>query len=632
MSPSENPLSSSTTQPPGEVIHQKSTLRTSFNIWTVPDIPRDAIIVAAAAPDFETASPKQDGWMISDMYAFNYLLKKASSNQTWLAVNTEQQLLDKYGDYLHGSPFKIRKVVLSQELLDAGEVTRAEVVSPERMIETVIERVKKACEEAKKKGLPVILFFFAHGVATYNILLNAEDSDRGLTIPQLQQAINPEVSVTIVTNACYSGGWTITPHLSTTFCAAVDAHRISYSWPKSDSIGRRVGGSVFASTMIKSLCDASGPLAQDGDLTDQLDNLQLHAFNSAQGSASTLDFSHPPQQSNLTTQQTGTLNAFIHVINKTLRTEMSQSCRHQFHFSAQSDEWEKSWIKRMGFPLSKFGERWDRLEDYQGPQYQAKLKGGRSYTDEDPDNPDYSDGVWQALADNDWREDSSSEGESGHSGTSTGHSMRVHTFRLPPGGIRRLQFQAKKMIENCPGDWTGGNQTALHGKLEEFIEMPNPVHAYEIFQILKFRETAMEYADFLLATFGINPAFMSTHCLDWNDDFWLNAATARKIPRKKFDMVELELLRRGCQLCPTKEQGPPFHRPLRYIAASLVNADLSKEETFEKIHKIAEFMAKDIKVTTQNLWQQERVNEIGKKWRSTRGWDKVKRTLRRPLT
>jgi hypothetical protein len=42
--------------------------------------------------------------------------------------------------------------------------------------------------------------------------------------------------------------------------------------------------------MIKLLCDASGPLAQDEDLADQLDNLQLHAFNSAQGSASTLDF------------------------------------------------------------------------------------------------------------------------------------------------------------------------------------------------------------------------------------------------------------------------------------------------------------------------------------------------------
>jgi hypothetical protein len=495
------------------------------------------------------------------------------------------------------------------------------------MIETVIQRVKKACEEAKKQGLPVILFFFAHGDSSYDILLNAEDSNRGLTVPQLQQAINPEVSVTVVTNACYSGGWTVTPNLSTTFCAAADRDRESHTWPEPDSIGRRVGGSVFASTMIKSLCDASGPLAQDEDVTDQLDNLRLHAFNSAEGRSNVLHFSHL-QQSNATTQQTETLNAFINVINKTLRTEMSQSCRHQFHFSAQSDEWEKSWIKRMGFPLSKFGERWDRLVDYQGLQYQAKLNRARSYTDEDPDNPDYEDDVWQALADNDWHEDSSGEGTSGHSGTSTVHPSRVHTFRLPPGGIRRLQFQAKKMLENCPGDWTAGNQTALRGKLREFIEMPNPVHAYEIFQILKFRETAMEYADFLLATFGINPAYMSTRCLDWNFDSWLNAATARKSPRKKFDEVEAELKRRGCQLCPTEEQGPPFHRPLRYIAASLVNANLPKPETFEKIDKIAEFMAQDIKVTTQELWQQERVNEIGKKWRSTRGWDKVKRTLR----
>jgi hypothetical protein len=46
---------------------------------TVPDIPRDAIIVAAAAPNLEQASPTYHGWMISDMYAFNYLLKKGFS-------------------------------------------------------------------------------------------------------------------------------------------------------------------------------------------------------------------------------------------------------------------------------------------------------------------------------------------------------------------------------------------------------------------------------------------------------------------------------------------------------------------------------------------------------------------------
>src|SRR6266699_2519497 len=143
--------------------------------------------------------------------------------------------------------------------------TRAQVVSSEQMIETVIDCVKKACEEAKKQRLPLILFFFAHGNGSYEILLNAEDSHSSLTITQLRQALNPEVQVTIVTNACYSGGWTVTPNLNTTCHAAADAHRVSHTWAEPDSVRRRVGGSVFASTMIKSLCYTSSPLAQDED-------------------------------------------------------------------------------------------------------------------------------------------------------------------------------------------------------------------------------------------------------------------------------------------------------------------------------------------------------------------------------
>lgn len=225
------------------------------------------------------------------------------------------------------------------------------------------------------------------------ILLNAQDSHHGFTIAKLQQAINPEVPVTVVTTACHSGRCTVTPNLNTTFHAAAGAHRKSHTWAQPDSIGRRVGGSVFASTIIKSLCDASGPLAQDEDLTDQPYNLRRDASDSGEGSSSALQPSYPLQPSKPTTQQTETLNAFIHVMNKTLTTEISKSCRHQFHFPAQNDEWERSWIKRTEFPLCKFGERWDQLEDYQGGQFQSKMKGEKSFVDEDPDNPDYSDTV-----------------------------------------------------------------------------------------------------------------------------------------------------------------------------------------------------------------------------------------------
>ena len=598
--------------------------RTSFNTWTVPDIPQDAIIVGAAAPNLDQADPTEDGWMISDMYAFNYLLAKASSNQTWLAVNTEEQLLDKYGDFLHGSPFQARKVVLSRRLLDAREITRAQTVSPERMIETVVDAVKKACEEAKKKKAPVIIFFFSHGKPSYDILLNAQDRRRGLTITQLQQAIDPEVLVTVATNSCYSGGWTVTPDLNATVYAAASAERRSFAWPTSGSVGQRVGGSVFASTMIKSLCEAEEPLVVDPeDPSNELRNLRLDETAGA--------------QSDSAVRRTETLNAFVHIMDRVLKTEMSSSCRHEFHFSAQNDEWEKSWIKRTGVPLARFGERWDQLEDYYGPQYQAKLKGANSYTDEDPENPDYSDAVWRDLADRGWKEESLSssqvtegttEGEAGQSTTSARRRSLVYVFNLPPGGIRTLQLQAQEQLDNLHGDWEGGDQTGLRGRLMKFIKNPQAAKTYEIFQTLMFRDGSMQYADFILVTFDIPPAQNGTRCLDWNWDAWFNIATRMGEPRRKFGLIETELRRRGCEFHPTEDQGPRFDRPLLYMAASLTNAGLTKSETFKKIDQIVDYIRTDVRLARDDLWRHEAVKEAGKKWLTmSGGWDKLKKTV-----
>jgi hypothetical protein len=125
------------------------------------------------------------------------------------------------------------------------------------------------------------------------------------------------------------------------------------------------------------------------------------------------------------------------------------------------------------------------------------------------------------------------------------------------------------------------------------------------------------------------PAFGSTRCLDWNDDHWLNTATSCKEPRKKLDMVELELIHRGCQVHPTDDLGPSFDRPVRCLAASLVNANLPKPATFEKINKIAGLMTADVQVAARDLWQEEAVKQIGEKWLTvTGGWKRVKRTLR----
>jgi hypothetical protein len=57
-----------------------------FPVQTIPSIEANSIIVAAASPNLEDAHPSRDGWLISDFYAFNYLLKGLGASQTWLTL------------------------------------------------------------------------------------------------------------------------------------------------------------------------------------------------------------------------------------------------------------------------------------------------------------------------------------------------------------------------------------------------------------------------------------------------------------------------------------------------------------------------------------------------------------------
>jgi len=90
---------------------------------------QNTLVLSVCVVDLEHAGPEQDGWFLSDFYAFNYLLKDLGGCQTWLAGADPRELLEKFGEFVHGtSPQQERKVVLSEELLKAGEITLPRVV------------------------------------------------------------------------------------------------------------------------------------------------------------------------------------------------------------------------------------------------------------------------------------------------------------------------------------------------------------------------------------------------------------------------------------------------------------------------------------------------------------------------
>src|ERR1700761_8896149 len=102
----------------------------SFPIHTVPDIKPESIIVGVCGiSDVDDATPKGDGWFVSDFYAFNYLLKDVGK-QFWVTALNAHEILDRFGSYLHGNPFEEHKVVLSKKLIGDGKLTKPITTKP----------------------------------------------------------------------------------------------------------------------------------------------------------------------------------------------------------------------------------------------------------------------------------------------------------------------------------------------------------------------------------------------------------------------------------------------------------------------------------------------------------------------
>ena len=157
------------------------------------------------------------------------------------------------------------------------------------MIDEFLKAVKTASELAKRDGAPLLLLVFCHGLPGYQLLLDDGNRNKGLSITRLKGFIEPGCRVTLVTTACYSGGWAISPDFNSTTLTAAGSDTESNAWIPSGSIGRSCG-SIFASTIINTLSSVSSPL---------LDN---SAFGPLPGPAESMETLQPDSPTQLQTE------------------------------------------------------------------------------------------------------------------------------------------------------------------------------------------------------------------------------------------------------------------------------------------------------------------------------------------
>ncbi|KAJ9491303.1 hypothetical protein VN97_g1945 [Penicillium thymicola] len=559
-------------------------LPSMFISSTVPVIDENTIILGATHPTLSTADPQDDGWFISDFYAFNYLFKGLGMQQTWLTAVEPAKLVEKYGPFLHGNPYEEQKICLSQELLDSDELSPVTVVSPERMIDQFLIEAKKASELAKRTSAPLLLLIFCHGLPYFHFLLNNADKQRGLGMVRLKGVLELGVRVTLVTTACHSGGWATSPDFNHTTMAASDEtttkHGTSNAWGVCQSIGRSCS-SVFANTLVDSLSSAASPLLDPRERSQPLPHPlrtqpMLHAEEP--DGIQTLQPEEPDES------QTQMYNAFCESIWEVCEHRVTRPWSEQgFTFSAQGDEWDLSWTGRTGVPLADFKRRWEQLAShpYTGPADIRDLRNTH------PDNHTFREADPASTSESDDEE--------------TVHQM---TDNIDHG---RIKAMGRIFHQTSPGDWDGGRMVGFGGTLRAYYERDEfKKRASKFAAAIRFRWEMALLTDYIVSVFGL-PMPSGRICILWHYFTW-RAAIARTDPtwEERYKVIRSAL--GDCFiLLPNDNQGPLFFRPNCYLLAALVEANKPDDEIMAIVSAIEQFMETLKEFHEQRACQDERI-------------------------
>ncbi|KAL8938601.1 MAG: hypothetical protein Q9211_003126 [Gyalolechia sp. 1 TL-2023] len=316
----------------------------TFGTHTPPDIPVNTRIVAVLGITQEYINPEKDGWFLSDFLAFWHILQGVTANQSWYHCLDLDQVVQSHTRYLHGNPYKKRKVVLDGRILNEMKTKKDR---PQRFQETLLfpkfaAKLKEECKAAEKTGANVLVLMFGHGdQENFGIYLGSrETAFKQSAFKHAIKGLN--APVTMITTQCYGGGWTCMPAINFSAWTAAGKTQTSRSWRKSGSCGR-ASGSMFATAIIEQLTldPVTGRSLVEDDEEDAspkpMTELQAETYTVLCGS----------------------------IYTSLLQNVDRRGMTHGLSFTAQDDAWAMCWSQRTGIPLAAYKKRWDDLEDWE---------------------------------------------------------------------------------------------------------------------------------------------------------------------------------------------------------------------------------------------------------------------------
>jgi hypothetical protein len=504
---------------------------------------------------FDIASPKEDGWFISDFYALKGTLTGMGASQRWFTCLDPKYLVDKYeprfptGPYIQGDPYEDdRAVVLSSSQINEARRDLCVVRDDGSNIlrETFLEYFRKECQNCVETGGRLLFIACSHGdFDTGGLLIGSSNPTNYLMKEHIAQAVRefPTLKLTTFLTSCYSAHWVITPEWELqshpTVGAAAQLKEPSQSWSMSTA-GRFAGGPM-ATYVLKEI---------------------LKEFH----------MDKEPKDTEEQRSWTEWCDA--------VRSDMAMLRVRGDDFGSMPDFSKEgghdSFWTRTGYPLKDFAANWSRFPKLPKSQHASPQMNRRRLISE---ISSVEQEAWEAyMATSPWRE---IETKDDFYGTRTGSWSGTRGVRLRS----TVQDLARIYLNSNPGLNTIPTNQGVYANCRKALERRwSALDVASLELILSYRLHTMHSAESLLKSMGITSMCPISQ---WVWEEW----SAKEIESKEQQAQKEDFLKclektSKWSLCSPPagaDCGPRWMKPARYLAAGFAMSNKDPQTEFNKL-------------------------------------------------
>ncbi|KAI4157103.1 MAG: hypothetical protein L6R39_000766 [Caloplaca ligustica] len=550
----------------------------SFDTHTPPDIPPNTRIIAVLGIEQARISPEDSGWFLSDFMAFWHILHGFTKHQSWYHCLDLDAVIQSHTRYLHGNPYKKRKVVFDATVLQ-------EVKKPDSCFQKVSDvslcskfrsALKQECKAAEATGDNVLVLMFGHGDHT-NHGIKLGDNSKTFQKSAFRYAMKGlQTRVTMITTQCYGGGWTCMPAINFSAMTAAGVNKPSRSWRYSGSSGRACG-SMFTTAIIERLTldPATGRSLMDYDGEEE-------GFDVP---------SKPPNEE----QWESYTQLCSSVVESNLKNVDRRGFVHEMSFSAQDDAWSMCWRARTGIPLAEYKKRWDGLQEWEAD---ATLHPGDPFN-RDPNVTADQEAEYKRL-----EELSKAQGGVTRTlgpleaqGTMSRKRKTSGLFGGTLGGlITAVKTLGADYLRSDPGNEDTADDGPLQAKIRWIIgnNKTDEEKVEWVWRSIQYRMEQQAAADRYLELMEIAPP-LGQKCCEFDA-----RPVPDKVPKDKYNALKKLISDRETVLFPRptsfSAQGNPFYKGHRYLVAAFHLAQLSKGAMVDKLDTLVERLQYEIEL------------------------------------